>query len=107
MAEMNYRSADQPWVDTSADRHNGSGCLRARNQRQPDRIRLPGTMLQIDVVDPDPPVMHHHLARRGHRVRLFGRHELFGAAVTRDLHCEHCYPRHRQRRRPRRRYRPS
>jgi len=46
-------------------------------------------MLQIDVVNPDSPVAHDHLARRRDRVRTLDQHELFGPAMTRDLDCEH------------------
>jgi hypothetical protein len=42
-------------------------------------------MLQIDVVNPDPPVTHDHLARGRHRVRALDQNELFGPAMTRDL----------------------
>ena len=45
-------------------------------------------MLQIDIVNPDPPVTHDHLARRRHRVRALDQNELFGPAMTRDLDCE-------------------
>ena len=74
MTEVNHRGADQSGVRTSADRHHGPGCLGAGNQWQRDRIGLPGTMLQIDVVNPDPLVAHDHLARRRHRVRTLDRH---------------------------------
>jgi hypothetical protein len=49
-------------------------------------------MLQIDVVNPDPPVAHHHLARRSHRIRALDQLELFRPAVTRDLDYEHYWP---------------
>jgi hypothetical protein len=45
-------------------------------------------MPQIDVVNPDPPVAHDHLAGRGHRIRALDQHELFWPAMTRDLDCE-------------------
>src|SRR5262249_43496507 len=78
-----------PGVDTCADRCNRTGCLSAGNQRQLDRIRLPRAMLQIDVVNSDPPVAHHDLACRGYRIRALHRHELFGPAMARNLDCEH------------------
>jgi hypothetical protein len=49
-------------------------------------------MLQIDVINPDPPVTHDHLAVRGHRIRALDQLELFGSAMTRDLDCEHPSP---------------
>jgi hypothetical protein len=54
-------------------------------------------MLQIDVVNPDPPVTHDHLARRSHRIRALDQHELVGAAMTRDLDGEHPSPLHPER----------
>ena len=89
MTEVNHRSAGQPGVRAGADRHHGPGCLSAGNQRQPDRIGLPGTMLQIDVVKPDPPVTHDNLARGSHRIRALDQQEFLGPAMTRDLDCEH------------------
>jgi hypothetical protein len=46
-------------------------------------------MLEIDVVNPDPPVAHDHLARLRHRVRTLDQHEYFGPAMTGDLDREH------------------
>src|SRR5262249_51930662 len=92
MTEVNHRGADQSGVRTRAGRHHGPGCLSTGNQRQRNRIGLPGTMLQIDVVNPDPPVTHDHLARRRHRVRALDQNELFGPAMTRDLDCEQTWP---------------
>ena len=92
MTEVNDRGADQPGVGTRANRDNDPGCLGAGNQRKPDRIRLSRTMLQIDVVNPDPPVAHDYLPGRGHRIRALDQHELFGPAMTRDLDCEHPSP---------------
>src|SRR5262245_49199782 len=92
MTEVNHRGADQSGVRTGAGRHHGPGCLSTGNQRQRNRIGLPGTMLQIDVVNPDPPVTHDHLARRRHRVRALDQSELFRPAMTRDLDCEQTWP---------------
>ena len=46
-------------------------------------------MLQVEVVNPDPRVTHDHLARRSYRIRALDQPELLGAAMTRDLDCEH------------------
>jgi hypothetical protein len=89
MTKVHHRDASKPGVGTSADLRDGPGCLGAGNQRQPDRIRLPRAMLQIDEVNSDPPVTHEDLTCRSHRIRALDQHELFGAAVTGDLDCEH------------------
>ena len=86
---MNYCGASQPGIDTRADLHNGSGGFGTGNQRQPDRIRLPGTMLQVDVINPDPLITHDNVAGRGHWIRTLNQYELVGSAMTRDLNCEH------------------
>jgi hypothetical protein len=46
-------------------------------------------VLEVDIVDPDPAVAHHHLARRGNRVGSLGYLQLFRAAVAGDLDREH------------------
>jgi hypothetical protein len=89
VTEVHHGGTDKARVDAIANLCHGSGRLRAGDQRQLDRIRAPGTVLQVDVVDPDPAVADEGLAGPGHRIRELSEPEFLRPAITGDLHCEH------------------